>query len=270
MTIYAGNVSDKARLVTKVYAGSISDKARLVTKVYVGDSSNKAVMVYPNSHVLPSTFQECEYIFNTGGTQYINLGFNANSDTSISMDVEFRSGFYGSFPDNSIFGVYQQLRTSDGYMYFKSTYYMYGSFGYPDRVYLDFGGNGTQGSNIDTFSTPITLYQRYIIEMKNKRFFVDGSSGGSSNQTFSNTSANMLIFGGNVAQENQGFQIIKMKEGMRLYHFRAQTYNGTLIRDMYPCYMKDNSLNAGMYDLVSKTFYGNSGTGYFDKGPNVG
>lgn len=270
--IFVGNDNNIAKTPSKILVGNSSNIARKVTNIFVGNSSNQAVRVYPNSHGLPSAFQECEYIFNSGGTQYINLDFKASSDTSISMDVVFTKKLpsSGSFRNNLMFGVYQQLRTSDGYMYFKSTYCMYGSYGSANYIYLYFGGNGTQGSSHDTFSTTIQINKHYVIEMKNKHFLVNGNDKGSSTKTFSNTSANMLIFGGNLSEENQGFQIVKMQEGMQLYHFRAQAYDGTLIRDMYPCYMKSDSLIVGMYDLVSTTFYGNSGTGYFDKGPNVG
>ena len=49
---------------------------------------------------------------------------------------------------------------------------------------------------------------------------------------------------------------------MKLYNANGLAYN------LIPCYRKsDNAI--GMYDTVSKTFYGNSGTGTFEKGPEV-
>lgn len=53
----------------------------------------------------------------------------------------------------------------------------------------------------------------------------------------------------------------------RLYYFYFNQ-DGTDVFNMVPCYRKsDNEI--GMYDLVSKTFYANAGTGAFTKGSDV-
>ena len=54
----------------------------------------------------------------------------------------------------------------------------------------------------------------------------------------------------------------------RLYSFRVWQ-NKSMIRDMYPCYLKSDSQVVGMYDLIGNQFYGNDGTGIFYKGPDV-
>ena len=53
---------------------------------------------------------------------------------------------------------------------------------------------------------------------------------------------------------------------VRMYSFKL-SYNGTLARDMYPCYrVSDNA--AGLYDIVNNVFYPNeSGGTDFTKGP---
>ena len=45
-------------------------------------------------------------------------------------------------------------------------------------------------------------------------------------------------------------------------------YQGGLIRNCLPCYRKSDGKN-GMYDVITKAFYTNSGTGSFTKGANV-
>lgn len=47
--------------------------------------------------------------------------------------------------------------------------------------------------------------------------------------------------------------------------------NGVLTRDLVPCYLKADSSKhtAGLYDLVSNTFFDNIGTGYFEVGEDV-
>lgn len=45
-------------------------------------------------------------------------------------------------------------------------------------------------------------------------------------------------------------------------------YEGTLIRDLYPCYRKSDNV-VGMYDIVNDQFYTNAGSGTFQKGADV-
>lgn len=53
----------------------------------------------------------------------------------------------------------------------------------------------------------------------------------------------------------------------RVYY--CKLWNGnSLIRDMYPCYRKSDSV-AGMYDAVNDVFYTNAGSGTFVVGPDV-
>lgn len=53
----------------------------------------------------------------------------------------------------------------------------------------------------------------------------------------------------------------------RLYYFYFNQ-DGTDVFNMVPCYRKADG-EIGMYDLVSKTFFTNAGTGTFTKGAEV-
>lgn len=55
----------------------------------------------------------------------------------------------------------------------------------------------------------------------------------------------------------------------QLKHIEFYDVNSTKILDMYPCYRKADSV-AGMYDIVSRTFFTNAGTGTFTVGPDAG
>lgn len=48
-------------------------------------------------------------------------------------------------------------------------------------------------------------------------------------------------------------------------------YFGTIDHDLVPCYLKTDTTKhtAGLYDTVEDVFHGNSGTGYFEVGPDV-
>lgn len=54
---------------------------------------------------------------------------------------------------------------------------------------------------------------------------------------------------------------------LRIYDFLCMR-NGTAIQHLIPCFRKADGV-AGMYDLVSRSFFMNSGTGDFIKGPTV-
>lgn len=53
----------------------------------------------------------------------------------------------------------------------------------------------------------------------------------------------------------------------RLYR-ATMSKNGTLMRDFIPCYRKSDG-EVGLWDAVTSTFYGNSGTGVFLRGPEA-
>ena len=54
---------------------------------------------------------------------------------------------------------------------------------------------------------------------------------------------------------------------MRLYS--CKMYNSNVLqRDFVPCYRKSDWV-IGLYDIVNNTFYTNSGSWTFTKGPNV-
>lgn len=67
------------------------------------------------------------------------------------------------------------------------------------------------------------------------------------------------------ACNSQGNAIYQSK--CRLYSFRVYK-DFELVRDFVPCYRKSDNV-IGLYDLVSKTFFTNQGTGTFNKGVNV-
>ena len=105
---YVGNSSGVAKVPKKIYAGNSSNVAKAVKVVYCGNSSGKAVEVWRNS-TLPSTYQKVEYIFNTGGKQYINTGILANSDTKVMLECEFSN--ISHLSANFFFGaLYQMLQ----------------------------------------------------------------------------------------------------------------------------------------------------------------
>ena len=248
MTIYVGNINNKARRVTKVYVGNISGKARLVTKVYVGNSSNKAVEVFSN---FPNIYQKVEYIQNSGYTQYINIGVKPNSSyrTILEFAITVSTGTQYVRP---IFGV----ETDAGGISYALSFSVYNNENYLQAHWGDSTQGGTMGGMV------ITQGEKHVADLnRSGSFYVDDTLAGTSSTIFAN-GGNAYLFGINGYYYNPSNALIKV--------YRLRIYNGsTLVRDMHPCYLKSNTQTVGMWDAVNKVFYNNAGTGIFDKGPDV-
>lgn len=246
---YVGNASGVAKVPKKIYAGNGSNQAVPCKVVYCGDSNGKAVEVWRNN-TLPSAYQKVEYIYNTGGTQWIDSGVKPNSDTTIIVDFTPTSFPSGTITRLAVFGLYVSQ-------------------------YVRFGLDATSTQNqflayfgqISSYSIAknLSANTRYLVEFNQPggKFYVNGNLGYTSTYTFGTINQNIYLFGqfvpdGTVAS----FPFIQM------HHFQVKQSN-VLIRDMYPCYLKSDSQTVGMYDLINGQFYGNSGTGIFYKGPDI-
>ena len=82
---------------------------------------------------------------------------------------------------------------------------------------------------------------------------------------FANTSYTFLVF---AVHNYQGNVVLQSGSGYRLHHLQISD-GATLVFDLYPCYRKlDNE--AGLYDMVSGTFFGNAaGSGAFTAGSEL-
>ncbi len=249
---YIGNTSGKSEKLNKSYIGDSNNKSRTVQKIYVGNSNNKSVCVWPIP-ILPLAYQQVSYIFNTNNTEYINTGVKPNSDTRCWMDFNPRGRLDSlTWPtDNScLFGC-------------SSTYSFHvygGGTNYHDYNTIQFAGEGfTKSGSI--------LRSRHTVEINRSGgyMYIDNTQIGRSTKTFSTINYSLFLF----ANNNNGTpKFASFDYGFYLYQFKVWQSN-TLIRDMYPCYLKSDTQAIGMYDLIENKFYGNDGTGIFYKGPDV-
>jgi hypothetical protein len=191
--------------------------------------------------ILPSEYKQLDYIESTG-IQYIDTGFAPNQDTRVVCDFQLTE-VYSSF----VFGA---RRTSGG--------------AYAQAYTFNMGGGGFfvttyYSSTAEKFSE-IDLLRHTVDKNKNVTTF-DNASITSSYVEFT-APKTLAIFAC-----NQGDRDGYLPSKMKLYS--CQMYdNGTLIRDFVPCYRKSNG-EVGLYDTVSKSFFGNKGTGTFLKGNDV-
>ena len=249
---YVGNASGVAKVPKKIYAGNSSNVAKAVKVVYCGNSSGKAVEVWRNS-TLPSTYQKVEYIFNTGKTEYINIGVKPNSDTR--AEIEFKRVSYSN--NGALFGVEN----------------------YSDNKYYSVAfGNGSQINPVCAFGPQTMSLDTVYLNTKYKlyfnqpggEFYLDGGTKKTSTMTFSAFDYPIILFGRYyISGPNGSTRTIEPStDGFYVYHFVVKQAN-SIIRDMYPCYLKSDTQVVGMYDVANSQLYGNNGTGIFYKGPDI-
>ena len=254
---YVGNSSGVAKVPKKIYAGNSSNVAKAVKVVYCGNSSGKAVEVWRNS-TLPSTYQKVEYIFNTGGKQYINTGILANSDTKVMLECEFSN--ISHLSANFFFGALYQMLQDERSLAMNIQ-------NGEAKVNVYFAAQVLKNNNSVSNNT------RYIFRLNESggNFYKNNDLLGTSTSTFPKPSENnmtLLLFGLISKYRGESANTYIAPEGLRVYHFQAWQ-SGVIVRDMYPCYLKSNTQTVGMYDLANGQFYGNSGTGIFYKGPDI-
>lgn len=240
---YVGNASGVAKVPKKIYAGNSSNVAKAVKVVYCGNSSGKSVEVWRNS-TLPSTYQKVQYIYNTGGTQYINTGVKPNSDTRV--EIEFMRV-------NSQAHVFFSADETGAKSYYAGTTNTQNS-----TIYCYFGG-------ATDFSSDTSLNTKYNLSFNASggKFYLNNVLQFTLTNTFSASANPILLFG---TYYNNA--VSKSSDGVYLYRFIVRQGN-SIIRDMFPCYLKSNTQTVGMYDLTNGQYYGNSGTGIFYKGPDI-
>lgn len=217
-----------------------------VTAAKDGKSYSGKWVSRPNpACVVPDGYNQLEYI-ESSGTQYINTGIRLESNYVIDMDISINSG--------------------------NSDRWIFGADNYSDNRY---GVNSLDDTSIQaifcanswTPSTSITVGERFNIEYKlgsQQTCSKDGAVFGTKTNTINKSSLDLYIFSDNINNT------VTSPSKIRAYTFKCYSdlEKSTIIMNLVPC--KRSSDNAiGMYDLVTNTFYGNSGTGTFVAGAEV-
>ena len=238
--IFVGDSDDIAQVPKKIYVG-VNNVAKEVKRAYVG-VSGIAKQIWPPVYI-PDQYQQVEYILNSGGTQYINTGVDPDSNTRFLAEYEPTNFYQNEYVFGAVAsagGMWLEIRSGRQELYFASS---------PTGVY--------SYCSIDT---------RYIVDINRSggNSYINNTLVLSSVKTFAQIGKTFYLFKCN---ENGTAKPATNSNTIRLYHFRS-FQNGTIIRDMYPCYRKSDTV-IGMYDTVNNTFYTNAGTGIFYKGPDI-
>lgn len=192
-----------------------------VTHAFHGNSGSGAFQYGGGKN----NYQWLDYV-ESSGTQYINTGFAPTSNSRIVIRASSSGPYsvYGMTGDGTSFNL-----TGNG----NGMYYYWG---------------GQAASTISNW-----FNQVHTFEQNKNVSYIDGSAYYTHSATTWSTSLPIFLF----ARNNSG-SVNDIGGTVRIYS--CQLYeNGALVRDYVPCVSPSGKV--GLYDKVTKRFYGNSGTG---------
>ena len=195
---------------------------------------------------LPTEYQEVEYI-QSSGTQYIDTGFVPNNNTEIMLVFTNTNDTTGNY--YCIFGTRTTANNDNTFALWIDTNRRFGAF------YVAEG----RGQSLTLFPTSINVTEKHTATMKGRVAEIDSVSV-TCPATSSSPAYSFYIGACNTAGTADYFSKILIYES-KIYD------NEILVRDFVPCYRKADNV-AGLYDLVTGTFFTNAGSGTFAVGSN--
>jgi uncharacterized repeat protein (TIGR02543 family) len=196
--------------------------------------------------IIPATYQAVEYI-ETTGTQYINTGVAA---TNSSADLLFQLTGFGVTNDwTGLFGSRGTAGSvgADAYNLWID----------PNGIVPDWIGSRNETTYTNTLNTDI-----HCLLNQDGSVNINGTALPASVTKVA--CAHPLMIGTFCNGSSTSFVRCSNAKWKRVIIYT----NGKKVRDMIPCYRKNDSV-IGMYDIINDTFYTNNGTGTFLKGSNV-
>ncbi len=244
--------------IVKYIDESIKISLKTLTGTYLFNITNaKNAEIYDLSikgntiqRVLPSEYQEVEYLTNSG-TQRIDTGLVPTNSTSIDI-------------------TYQSLQPTGTSQYIagsrlnQSTTVEYAINGSSSNAYWDVRLGGA--------TTTITDVSRMTNKYRSYLNITNGTGSWTLTHTTTDTTYSKTISGAEVnATANLflfAYNNLDTNTHINLRIFACKIYEaGVLVRNFIPCYRKSDQ-EAGMYELVENKFYTNAGTGDFAVGSN--
>lgn len=220
----------------------------MAKEIYLGIHQNEII----NSHGIPQLYQEVEWIGGKGNGQntgpYINTGVMSGAGYSVDCNV--------SIPDP---GDSSNSRALLGANITVESFI--------DEYQSKFGGYLGVATR---FTIPFTItadqiYQlQFVANLGAQKVNIDGTDYHTAN---SSTLGNLPVYLFAVSDTNT-YGV--WRTGTCRFHGPIKIYDngGALARNYIPCYRKADQV-AGLYDLVTNTFYANNGSGRFDVGSDV-
>lgn len=209
-----------------------------IAKAYLGST-----LVWQKQHGPEVPYQQVAYLRNTTLGDYVDTGITADSNTRVVVWARnFNIGcgiLFGSRvgeTSNTMILTLPRMTSNGG------------------RIRFDFG---TGNNNVDWGTKNIGWYHKY--EIDGNVFKVDDATIYTAPESTWSNSVSIHLFGGN----GNGSHIDPL---LPMDIAACQIYkSGTLVRDMVA--VRDGQVGK-MYDKVSKTLFGNEGSGSFGVGPD--
>lgn len=188
---------------------------------------------------------EIQYL-QSDGTAYINTGITPTLSHRVRLRFQFSKDTTNSSANGTLFGVLNAWQTNT----FLPIYNTYNGSGYNS-----WGNKTTSLSTISLDTWHILTFEYYKTMVDNYTSSAVSSPSGQPNNP-------MYIFCANY--NNTGTYGIKAQK--KISWFMVYDSASTIVLDMIPVRVGQVGY---MYDRVSKTLFGNAGTGSFTLGPDV-
>ena len=199
--------------------------------------------VLKGSSRVPVGYTEVEWI-QSSGTQYIDTGVVPDGETSVDV----------SFLVTDLPSDYSKIRP------------VYGAAANFDSNAFEFwaldGGFATYGTQAYKSNLGAVANAIQTVSQDKNALTVNGAESTFTKQTFT-APYTMLLF---ATHRNGGINICEATANLRIYSFVIKS--GAVHKNFVPCKNPDGVV--GLYDLIGGEFYGNSGTGAFTAGAEVG
>ena len=197
---------------------------------------------------LPIEYQEVDYIASTG-SEYIDTELAGKSGYTMEAKLAY-TAFPGTYSYFAGFGTNTSSR-----VYFLRVKYENGT------ALEGYTFDGTATASNDTVTLNTVYEYKSIMESGNQKIYRDGVLLKEGASTGSNVYGTIWLFGANYNGSING------NTNCKLYSCKF-TFDGNVVGDYVPCYRKSDG-EVGLFDLVTRKFFGNSGTGTLTKGSDV-
>ena len=225
----------------------VNSRLNSIIKDHISLEIIPCVQVCYSKNTIPSTYTELDYI-ESSGTQYIDSGYKASSNTGVYADFQYNS----TTDTQRLFGIDANANVNDTISY--SFYVSSNKFGYSyqNNIGNRVNTNVSVGTNRHTVS---------FNKNNDKKLYIDDGntySGNLSSNPTNTSTQNVYIMANNRINTN----VVDSYSKVRIYSFQIYE-SGTLVRNYVPA--KRNSDNElGLYETINDVFYENSGTGSFN------
>ena len=201
--------------------------------------------------VYETEIQQVEYIEGTG-TQYIDTNFKPNNNSKIKYKM-----YLETVPARQVKCLFGCRKSNNSDLF--ACFYVANNTVTVGRMRLDYGSATT--GNAGHYYPNTSDNTLYNIELDKNKGIMNGESYTFGENEFQ-SEYNMLLLSCNT----DGVAETRIPSA-KIYYSKIYD-NGTLVRDLIPCYRKSDSV-IGLYDKVNKILYTNAGTGTFTKGEDI-